>query len=241
MKALTKLTIAALIAAITLPAGAATITAPGDAIVGGQASGDLTTFEEGTAGTAGDTNNWPGNEGPENVINGKGQKYLNFGKQNTGVIVTPSGGQSILDGIQVWTANDAVGRDPTSYQVWGSNDPTVHASIASGNIPLGSFSLVNEGPLNLPDSGPSESRNPGGDTDLGKFFTHTTFDNVDAYCTYAIIFDDIKDAGQNSMQISETQLHGEFTGEACPVPEPASNLLVLAALAVLPMLRRRRS
>ena len=240
MNFLYKITVAAMIAAIALPAGAATITAAGDPVVGGQASADLSTFEEGTEGTVQPGNNWPGAEGPENAINGVGQKYLNFGIQNTGIIVTPSGGQSILDAIQVWTANDAVERDPTSYQIWGSNDQSVHAAAASGSIPLASFTLVNEGPLNLPDSGPSMSRNPGGDTPLGTYYTATTFDNADAYCTYAIIFDDVKGPNANSMQISEVQLHGDFTGVACAVPEPATGGLAALALGLVALVRRRR-
>ena len=241
MNALTKIAAVMVIAALTLPAKAATITAAGDPVVGGQASADLSTFSEGGEGFVQPGNNWPGAEGPENAINGVGQKYLNFGIQNTGILVTPSGGQSVLDAIQVWTANDAVERDPSSYQIWGSNDPTVHASIASGDISLASFSLVNEGPLNLPDSGPSQSRNPGGDVELGKFYTTTTFDNVDAYCTYAVIFDDVKDpAAANSMQISELQLRGEFSGEPCPVPEPSAGLMIGLGVLGLAAIRRRR-
>lgn len=227
--------------AISTQVQAAGIFAPGDPIVGGQASADLSTFEEGTEGFVSPGNNWPGNEAPDRAIDGVGQKYLNFGLQNTGIIVTPSGGQSVLDAIQVWTANDAVERDPSSYQIWGSNDPTVHASIAGGSIPLGSFSLVNEGPLNLPDSGPSQSRNPGGDTDLGRFYTITTFDNVDAYCTYAVIFDDVKDpATANSMQLSEIQVHGEFTGATCAVPEPSAGIMAVIAVLAIGFVRRRR-
>jgi len=231
-----------LAAMLALPVQAATIFAPGDPIVGGQASDDLSTFEEGGEGFVIPGNNWPGAEGPENAINGVGQKYLNFGQQNTGILVTPSVGQSVLYEIEVWTANDAVERDPSSYQIWGSNDPNVHASVASGSISLESFSLVNEGPLNLPDSGPSASRNPGGDSDLGRFRTSTTFDNVDAYCTYAVIFDDVKDpASANSMQVSEIQVHGDLTGEVCAVPEPSTGLLFgLAGLFVATLRRRQR-
>ena len=101
--------------------------------------------------------------------------------------------------------------------------------------------MVNEGPLNLPDSGPSQSRNPGGETDLGRFYTITTFDNIDAYCTYAVIFDDVKDpASANSMQISEIQVHGEFTGELCAVPEPSAGIMAAIAALAVGFIRRRR-
>lgn len=243
MKTITRILAATTCAAfLVLPAQGEAIFAPGDPIVGGQASADLSIFEEGSEGFVIPGNNWPGAEGPERAIDGVGQKYLNFGVQNTGILVSPSIGQSILNEIEVWTANDAVERDPISYQLWGSNDPNVHASIATGDISLESFTLVNEGPLNLPDSGPSQSRNPGGDTPLGRFRTLTTFDNVQAFCTYAVIFDDVKDpVAANSMQISEVQVHGDLTAEECSigvVPEPSS--LALAGFGFLALLGLRR-
>jgi hypothetical protein len=39
-------------------------------------------------------NNWPVGEPPSAAIDGAGQKYLNFGKENTGFVVTPAAGTS---------------------------------------------------------------------------------------------------------------------------------------------------
>lgn len=240
MKKITSL-IALAVMAVALPVSASII-APGDDVIGGQLDG-AGNFVEGVTGTAGETNNWPGGEAPEFAIDGTNQKYLNFGEQNTGIIVTPSGGESVLNKIKVWTANDAVPRDPTAYQIWGSNDPAVHAGFASGTISLASFTLVNSGPLNLPDTGPSMSRNPGGtdkDIEDAIYYTATTFDNTQAFCTYAIVFDDVKDAGAaNSMQLAEVQVHGDFTGVNC-VPEPTSAILFGLSLLALPVIRRRK-
>ena len=236
-------------AALAIPAFGTQISLPGDPIIGGQIVSGSTTFDEGTDGFNIPGNNWPPGEAPELAIDGTSSKYLNFGQQGTGILLSPSGGQSVLDQITAWTANDAVERDPTSYIIWGSNDPAVHASNFNTNgtqdqVDLSSFSVVNGGPLNLPDSGPSQSRNEGGlPIEDARFFTTTVFDNVDAHCTYIVMFPDVKDpTTANSMQIAEIELHGEFTGVACPVvPEPSTSLLLgLTTLLIIPALRRRK-
>ena len=56
------------LAALTGVASAASIFSPGDPIAGGQLNGG--TFNLGSEGTQGDTNNWPGAEAPADLING---------------------------------------------------------------------------------------------------------------------------------------------------------------------------
>src|SRR5437868_4781982 len=116
----------------------AQVFAPTDTIVGGRSDG--TNFLVGAAGSDGGSTNytdnvWPAAESPDHIIDGVGQKYLNFAELNTGVIVTPAAGAQIVRTLKFWTANDAVERDPTSYQLFGTNN----AVTGGGPFPLSNF------------------------------------------------------------------------------------------------------
>lgn len=192
-------------------------------------------------------NQWPGGENPTFAIDGFGQKYLNFGEQNTGFAVTPSVGSSVATSIKLWTANDAVQRDPASYQVWGSN-ATLDAGATS--FPISAFTAISVGDLALP-----ESRNAGGaDTALDDANSQTiTFDNSAAYTSYLVVFPDVKDAeGTNSMQIADVQLYdaagagifaaGDPIVGGQVVPEPSSSLLgAMSLLSIMLFVRKRRN
>src|SRR5262245_48712160 len=91
---------------------------PGDPILGGQLNTGTNVFSIGLAGNAAGQNNWPAAESPDHAIDGVAQKYLNFGITNTGFLVNPAfnaGAGSVVTSMQLWTANDAEPRDPTSY------------------------------------------------------------------------------------------------------------------------------
>jgi hypothetical protein len=60
-------------------------------------------------------------------------KYLNFGEINSGFIVTPSNGPSIVHSFQITTANDAVERDPTSWRLYGTDDPITSTDNSTGS------------------------------------------------------------------------------------------------------------
>jgi hypothetical protein len=63
---------------------------------------------------------YPGGEFPAYAIDGTaGNKYLNFGGAGSGFIVTPSAA-SIVQSFQITTANDASGRNPSSWALWGN-------------------------------------------------------------------------------------------------------------------------
>ncbi len=178
-----------------------TLFRPDDAILGGRILNDQ--FEVGIAGGVEGNNNWPAAEGPEFAINGAGQKYLNFAEFNSGVLVTPSGGLSVATSLTLWTANDAIPRDPTSYELYGTT-----ADVAGGGpFALNQFTLISSGDLALPDR-----RNPGGIADLIDATSQTVFfSNSNAYLSYLIVFPTVKDSGSaNSMQIAEIQLTGQF-------------------------------
>lgn len=210
---------------LLLPAAASaqsSIFTPGDAIWGIQVDRD--TINVGVVGFNVGQNNWPTNEGPEHAIDGVGQKYLNFGKTNTGFITTPSAGPTIAHSITMWTANDAEPRDPSGYEVWGTN-----VSIGGGGpFSLVDFVLISADSITLPST-----RNAGGAAPLEPQNALTVnFTNTDAYTTYLIVFPDVKDNPlANSMQVAEVQLDGEI------VPAPATAMLLGLALAAT---RRRR-
>lgn len=199
---------------------------PGDPILGGRSDG--TNFVVGVAGTAAGQNNWPANESPDHIIDGVGQKYLNFAEFNTGVIVTPSVGPTNITAAQFWPANDAEPRDPTGYAIYGTNSP-----VSGPSIPLSNFTLIAQGNMTLPSA-----RIGGGATPLIEFDPNISvvagFDNSAAYTSYMILFPDVKNsASANSMQIAEVQVYGAV------VPEPAAGFLGLTLFGLLLKLRRR--
>jgi hypothetical protein len=190
----------------------ADVTAPTDALirVDGVNDGD------GDAGTP------PGAEMVENAINNVTQKYLNFLDLGSGFIVTPGAGPSNVQGVRLYTANDAIPRDPASYVLEGANSPD------------GPFTVISEGELALPDG-----RNPGGQVPIdGTQFNQTLFfDNANIFTSYRLTFPTLKDAeAANSMQIAEVELLGTI------IPEPSGIVLATLGLLVVAIYggRRRR-
>jgi hypothetical protein len=214
------------LAATVATAPAAALLSPGDPILGGQIIDG--SFVVGVAGTTQPANNWPAAEGPEHNIDGVGQKYLNFGEFNTGFLVTPTaatgGLGSIVTSVKLWAANDAIERDPTSINLYGTN-----AAIGAGPFPLDGFTMVGSSALALP-----ASRNAGGAAALDDLNSQeVALGNGMPYTSYLVIFPDVKDpAAANSMQIAEVQIFGDV------VPEPGVVGLLLMGLAL--GLRRRR-
>lgn len=159
---------------------------------------------------------YPGHEGPANVIDTTLGKYLNFGAENSGFIVTPAFGQSIVDSFQITTANDSAERDPASWELYGTNDAIISADNSAGDME--NWVLIDSGSLALPD-------------DRDTLAPLVSISSSTAYASYKMLFPTLKDAGAaNSMQIAELQLNG--------VPEPAT--ICLLGLGGLSLLRRRK-
>jgi len=160
------------------------------------------------------TSGFPGAESPTQAIDGDiSTKYLNFGGDNTGFIVTPGSGSSVVDGFTITTGNDAPGRDPVGYSLFGTTDAITSAENSDGSAE--NWILIQSGTL-TPPSGRGEEY---GDVIAG---------NSSAYTSYR--FDVDSNGGDGLMQFAEFQLH-------C-IPEPSTG--VLALLGLMPLLRRKR-
>ncbi|MEM9660208.1 MAG: hypothetical protein AAF961_17725, partial [Planctomycetota bacterium] len=130
-------------------------------------------------------------------------KYLNFAELDTGFIVTPFEGPSVAQSIQFTTANDAVPRDPTSFQLYGTNDPIM--SVDNGDGLGEAWTLIFEDSLTLTDD-----RLTLGDA--------ISFANSTSYASYKVQFPTVKDAAAaNSMQIADVDLFESNDGSGLSI------------------------
>lgn len=169
-------------AAIELPAGTS-ILSPGDAIIAIDTDG-------------GGQSSYPGNESPQNAIDGTLEKYLNFGEVNSGFIVTPSAGATLVNGFQITTANDAEERDPSSWALYGTDDAIISTDNSNGSAE--NWTLIDSGVVSLPSA-----RNTAGPI--------VSVDNDTLYTSYRMLFTGVKNVfAANSMQIAEIQFFGDL-------------------------------
>jgi hypothetical protein len=164
----------------------------------------------------------PATERPIEAIDGSKagtSKYLNFGREGAGLIITPAVGSSTVRGLQLTTANDVEARDPSSYEIWGTNETIL--SLEDSNGLAEAWTLITTGALSLPAARNAESGIIG-------------FTNETAFLSYKVIFPENKgpDASANSIQFSELELY--------TVPEPSSLLLLgFTGIALLGIRRHR--
>jgi hypothetical protein len=161
---------------------------------------------------------YPGAEAPAKAIDGDiNTKYLNFGKVNSGLIVTPSMGPTVLEGFQITTANDWPERDPVVWMIYGTNDAITTPDNGDGTAE--NWTLICGGTMQLPD----ERYTLGDMVEIAN--------QAEPYTSYMMQFETLKNAdATNSMQIAEIQFYG--------VPEPAT--ICLLGLGALAFLKKRR-
>ena len=151
-------------------------------------------------------------EGVENLLDGStATKYLNFGKENTGFIVTPSAGSSVVRAFTLSTANDFEGRDPVNWELFGTNDAVITVAHQSG-LGREEWTLIASGTLSLP-------------VDREVAGSQVIFNNNDAFTSYKWICRSIKDTAENSLQFSEFQFDCDPTLNQLPLEVQKLTLL----------------
>ena len=131
--------------------------------------------------------------------------YLNFGKENSGFIVTPSVGNTVLDEFQITTGGDEPPRDPSSWEIYGTNDPIASESNSQGDQE--NWVLIDSGTFD-----PNNSEIP--------LARHTTgamvsVNNSTAYSSFRMIFPTLRDSGAaSSMQFAQVDFFGTASDNA---------------------------
>jgi hypothetical protein len=160
------------------------------------AAGDpVLAIDEDTASNS----SYPGGESPNLAIDGStATKYLNFGRENSGIIITPASGPSVLRSFAITTANDAPERDPASVIIYGTNETIVSTDNSAGAGE--SWTRLAELPLAL---------------SINRFTAMAPVDvtNSESFTSYKFVFPTMKGPGHNSMQIAELQAWDEANGQ----------------------------
>jgi hypothetical protein len=187
--------ISMLLSSMVMAQGMIDVTGPLDTVVG--------VPDEGVS-PDGSTIGWPPNEIPPNAFDDQIlTKYLHFAGevQPTGLRITPVMGSTIVNGLSFTTANDAVERDPVTYELSGSNE-----SID------GPYTLIASGSIVDFDQTTAWDRRTINETPI-------TFDNDVAYTHYQIMFPTVRDPGAaNSMQIAEIEILARLYKASAPSP-----------------------
>ena len=158
------------------------------------------------------TSRYPGGENPLNVVDGTNNKYLNFGginptPNNTGFIVKANG--SVVASFALQTGNDSPERDPSSYELWGTNKTIKSKDNSTG---LGEkWYLIGGGSIVLPDP-----RNT--------WSAILPVSNTTSYSSYKMVFPTVKGA-TNLMQIDEAQFYDEDDN---PILAPGMSVLAIS-------------
>lgn len=120
--------------------------------------------------------------------------YLNYFKAGSGVTID-SGGSFLANGLILYTSAENPDRDPSAYELLGSNDNQAYISIQKGtlNAPLGRLAAYD--PIKIPDGS--------------------------VYRYFRLVFTSVRRATADGCQVSEIRLSVRV-GSTAPVP---TNLL----------------
>jgi hypothetical protein len=163
--------------------------------------GTLPLLAPGSAIVAIDADGYSDSPGAERVINAidgtTATKYLNFGAQNSGFIVTPSSGPSVITSFEIWSGNDWSDRDPVTYQLFGTNSRITSGDRSSGTSEA--WTLISSGQMVPAVSASSRQASSG----------RTSFSNIKAFRSYKWLATSLRAPAPGSMQFSEIQFYGD--------------------------------
>src|SRR5690606_24105952 len=129
-------------------------------------------------------------------------------------------GPAIARSMVLTTANDAAGRDPAAWEIYGTNDEILSGNNSNGEGEI--WTLVASGAVELPEDRFAEG-------------PVLSFPNTTAYASWRIVFPEVRDMRQALMQIADIQLYtaedASGTGMFAPldpaiavqIPHPESN------------------
>jgi cytochrome c2 len=159
---------------------------------------DLVLLGASVAGIAPKDNRSPPHESPRHAIdNNSKTKYLNFGKEGSGLVITIPGTPLRVSGLELTAANDSPDRDPASFLLEGSADGKSFVRIDARTIP------------------------PFPDRFKSRVFE---IDNNEVYPVYRLTFPTLRGGGHvDAMQIAEVRLFASPR----PLPGVASTLKAL--------------
>jgi hypothetical protein len=195
---------------VTILSNLTDITSPGDVV---EAYGDESNGAHGAAAS------------PALAIDDTTSRYMNGGSGFSaaagfppfagpaGITVTPVAGSTIVTGLRVYTSDNDLPRDPTSYTLEGSNDGTTFTVISTGALtPSTTRNAVNV-PLDP----------------LTQTVQEVLFNNAAAYTTYRLSFNTVRDANSaNSVQVAEIELLGRVgtSGPSVSIAKSGANVTI---------------
>ena len=139
-------------------------------------------------------------------------KYLNFGETACGFIATLATPAAVKS-FRITTANDNAGRDPSSYVIYGTNDPIVSTDHSNGRAE--SWTEIAAGTLSLPDSRNTTS-------------SAVAFSNSAVFESYKVVFPTVKNGlVYNEMQLADMRFYTASNGIGLNVLDSPTAILAI--------------